>query len=269
MVVLSLAVVALGLVVRGDGPARAAAPPDSQQRINLAVVAIDARIGGDTVHSSGTVVDPARGLILTSNSAIWGATSLRLGTALGLLYGRVVARAPCDDLALIETLPQLPGLAALPLATGAPRPGDLVTSVGRRRANPDFGANSLLQIPALQAAAVGTKRLALDSRLVPESIGGPLIDGQGQLIGIAVGGTGSDPASPTRALSMNAISDRLDELRPGPRTLYVGWRSQYSCAGRLNSSTKAAHPGFKQRDAWLTAPVDVTRLPGTEVLDAG
>ena len=268
MVAFGLAVLALGLVARGDGLAGAAIPLGAQQQINLAVIAVDARIGGDVVHSSGTVVDPARGLVLTSNSAIWGASSLRVGTALGLLYGRVVARAPCDDLALIETLPQLPGLVALPHATGAPSAGDLLTSIGRRRADPDLGSNSLLQIPALRADATGTKRLRLDSRLVPEATGGPLVDGHGQLVGMALAGTAGDLGSPTRVLSTNAIDTRMAELRRGPRTLYVGWRSQYTCAGRLNDATKAAHPGFQRRDAWLTAPVHVTRLPGTQVLDS-
>jgi S1-C subfamily serine protease len=269
MIAFGLVVFALGLVARGGQPAGASAALASQQQVNLAVVAIDARIGGDVVHSSGTVIDADRGLLLTSNRAIWGATSLRIGTALGLVYGRVVARAPCDDLAILETLPQLPGLIALPRAAGAPAPGQLVTSVGRRRVNPDLGANSLLQIPALRAAAQGTSRITLDTRLVPEAIGGPLIDTRGRLIGIAQAPFGGLGTGPTHALSAAAIDNRLSELRPGPRTVYVGWRSQFGCAGRLNAATKAEHPAFRERDAWFNAPVPATRLPGTGVLDTG
>jgi S1-C subfamily serine protease len=268
MVAFGLVVLALGLVARGDRPAGASAPPAPQQQINLAVVAIDARIGGDVVHSSGTVIDANRGRVLTSNRAIWGATSLRIGTALGLVYGRVLARAPCDDLAVIEMLPHLPGLVALPRAAAVPAPGQLVTSVGRRRADPNLGANSLLQIPALRAAAVrGASRITLDARLVPEAIGGPLVDPQGRLVGIAQAPLGGFPAAPTRALISTAIDNRLSRLRPGPRTVYVGWRSQYGCAGRLTRTTKAEHPAFRNRDAWLNRPVPATRLPGTEVLD--
>jgi S1-C subfamily serine protease len=261
-------VLTLGLVARGDQPAGGStlAP---QQRIDLAVVAIDARIGGDVVHSSGTVMDADRGLVLTSNRGVWGATSLRIGTALGLVYGRVLARAPCDDLAIVEMLPHLPGLVALPRAAGTPGLGELVTSVGRRRADPSLGANSLLQIPALRAAARGTSRITLDARLVPEAIGGPLIDAQDRLIGIAQAPLGGLPAAPSRALSWAAIDNRLSQLHPGPRTVYVGWRAQYGCAGRLNSVTKAEHPTFRDRDAWLNAPVPATRLPGTQVLDTG
>jgi S1-C subfamily serine protease len=267
-VALGLILLALGLVAYGHRSAGASAVAP-QQQIDLAVVAIDARIGDDVVHSSGTVIDANRGLVLTSNRGIWGATSLRIGTALGLVYGRVLARAPCDDLAVVEMLPHLPGLVALPRATGAPAQGQLVTSLGRRRADPSLGANSLLQIPALRAAAKGTSRIALDARLVPEAIGGPLIDAQERLIGIAQAPLGGLPAAPTRALAWSTIDNRLGQLRPGPRSVYVGWRSQYGCAGRLNSVTRAEHPMFRQRDAWLNAPVPATRLPGTQVLDTG
>jgi S1-C subfamily serine protease len=266
MVAFGLALVLLCLVACGDRAAGASAALPAQQQVNLAVVAIDARIGGDVVHSSGTVMDANRGLVLTSNRGVWGATSLRIGTALGLVYGRVVARAPCDDLALVEMFPQLPGLVALPRAAGVPAPGQLVTSVGRRRVAPDLASESLLQIPALRAAARGTTRITLDGRLVPEALGGPLIDPHGRLVGIAQAGLGRLPA-PSRALSSTAIENRLRRLHPGPRSVYVGWRSQYGCAGRLTAAVKAEHPAFKSRDAWLNAPVPATRLPGTEVLD--
>src|SRR4051812_34054560 len=233
MVAFGLVVLVLGLVARGDLSAGASARLAPQQQVDLAVVAIDALIGDDVVHSSGTVIDADRGLVLTSNRAIWGATSLRIGTALGLVYGRVVARAPCDDLAILEMLPQLPGLVALPRATGVPAPGQLVTSVGRRRADPNFGANSLLQIPALRAAAVqGASRITLDARLVPEAIGGPLIDSRGRLVGIAQAPLGGFPAAPTRALVSTAIENPLSRLRPGPRTVYPGSRSEHACGGR-------------------------------------
>src|SRR3954454_17927532 len=172
MVAFGLVVLVLGLVARGDLSAGASAPLAPQQQVDLAVVAIDARIGDDVVHSSGTVIDADRGLVLTSNRGVWGATSLRIGTALGLVYGRVVARAPCDDLALVEMFPQLPGLVALPRAAGVPAQGQLVTAVGRRRGDPDLASQSLLQIPALRPAAQGTPRITADGRLVPEEIRG-------------------------------------------------------------------------------------------------
>jgi S1-C subfamily serine protease len=267
LVVLGVAVVSIGLVAPSGGADGASPSIDLAQRINLAVVAIEARVGDDTVHNSGTIIDADRGLVLTSNRSVWGATSLRIGTGLGLLYGRIVARAPCDDIAILETYPQIPGLLTLPLASAAPPTGELLTAIGRRRANPDLGPESLLRIPALTGALLGTKRIRLDAELMPEATGGPLVDHTGRLVGMAQAVTG--PAARTKVLAASALQRRLSELRPGPREIYVGWRSQYRCSGHLNAATKAAHPAFEPRDAQLNAPVPATRLPGTGGLDAG
>jgi hypothetical protein len=100
----------------------------SDDRLAFAVVGIDARIGHDDVQSAGTVIDADEGLILTSAHTVWGATSLRLSTGVGVLHGRIVARAPCADLALVETQPRIPGLVAL---TGTTQTGGNLTPVRR------------------------------------------------------------------------------------------------------------------------------------------
>jgi len=223
-------------------------------RVNLGVVAVEARIGGDAVHGSGTVIDAERGLVLTSARTVWGATSLKVDTGLGLLHGRIVARAACDGLALLETQPRVPGLVSLADAPGpAPAAGALVTAYGRRLARPGTG---LLTLPARVAAAP----LRLDAPLVPEAAGGPVLDAQGRILGIAddEGGT----------LPWNAVKRRLDELRPGPRRVFEGWGDQYACAARLHRAARAAHPAFRPRDARLTAPVPATRIPGAGEVDA-
>ena len=109
----------------GDGPA-APAPLTAEQRLNLGVVAIDAQIGTERVRSSGAVIDGDSGLILTSAHTVWGARSLRVTTGVGVLHGRLVGRAPCDDLALVETQPRLPGLEALPPARATPSGENLI-----------------------------------------------------------------------------------------------------------------------------------------------
>jgi hypothetical protein len=85
----------------------------SDDRLAFALVGIDARIGHDQVRSAGAVIDADNGLVLTSAHTVWGATSLQLSTGVGVLHGRIVARAPCVDLALVETQPRIPGLVAL------------------------------------------------------------------------------------------------------------------------------------------------------------
>jgi S1-C subfamily serine protease len=226
------------------------------ERLNLSVVAIDSRIGADRVLASGTVVNADDGLVLTSAHAVWGATSLKVGTALGVLHGRIVARAPCDGLALIEIQPRLPGLLSLEPGP-EPAPGVLLTAAGRRRTDPDAGTSSLLTIPA-RAAVVGA-RVRLDSPLVPEAAGGPILDGDGKLVAMATRGGAAVPWATVR--------DRLEDLRFGERHVYVGWREQYRCAADLHRYAHASHPGYRRSHAHLDAPVPATRLPGTEELD--
>jgi hypothetical protein len=223
------------------------------KRLELGVVAVEARVGGDKVLASGTVVDAERGLILTSARSVWGATSLKLDTGLGILHGRIIARAPCDELALLEIQPRLPGLVSLTENPGAdPTPDALVTVYGRRRGVP---GNSLLTLPARVAATP----LDLDGAVVPEAAGGPVLDGEGRLIGIA-GATGTTTAWPV-------IEQRLEELRPGAQRAFAGWKGQYTCAKRLHRLTREAHPAFRDDDARLTAPVQATRIPGTGRID--
>jgi hypothetical protein len=105
----------------------------SDDRLAFAVVGIDARIGHDEVRSAGAVINADDGLILTSAHTVWGATSLRLSTGVGVLHGRIVARAPCADLALVETQPRIPGLVAL---TGTTSTGGQLTPVRRAAGSP-------------------------------------------------------------------------------------------------------------------------------------
>ena len=214
------------------------APRD--QTVDLAVVGVEARIGGDLVQSSGVVIDADAGLVLTSAHSIWGATELRLATHVGMLHGRIVARAPCTDIALLETQPRIPGLAAL---SGTTAPIDHPLDVAAR--GPD-GTLSHLHRPLPDWAS-----------------GAPIIDSDGRIAGIAEAAQGRRSTVVPWAL----IRERLDQLRPDERRIFVGWRDEYGCAPRLHAVTKARHPGFRPIDAVLNAPVPATRLPGTEELD--
>ena len=261
MVTLTAAVTACGAGERGQP---AATPP---QRLELGLVAVGARIGDDSVRSSGIVVDGGAGLVVTTAHTVWGARSLKLDTPVGILHGRIVARAPCDDLALLQTYPRIPGLVApVPAPESRPAQGQALRSVGRRRID---GGNGLVSIP-VRASGAGTamrpfppSTTALDAPLVPEVSGGPVLDEAGRLVGMAI----ARDSGAGLTLPWEAIRRRLDELRPGPREVYVGWRDQYRCVSALHAYAREHHPGFHARDARLNAYVPATRLPGTEALD--
>jgi S1-C subfamily serine protease len=261
----------------GGGDRPPAAPATPQARLDLGVVGIGARIGAHDARGSGFVIDADRGLVLTAAHTVWGARSLRLATAFGVLHGRIVARAPCDDLALIEVHPRIPGLAALPSApTRSPDRDQLLRSVGRRQTAAGTSDAAIASIPVrvTAAAPVGNpdaslpvSGVPLDSSLVPEVSGGPVIDEAGRLVGMAEAKNAPGVTAPAVTVPWARIKEKLAQLKPGPRRVYVGWAAQYRCAGRQHAYARATHPGFQPSDARLDAPITPTRLPGSEGVD--
>src|SRR3954468_7549685 len=252
----------------------AARPP--ADRANPAVVAIDAQIGREPVHASGFVIDGDRGLVLTSAHDVWGATSLRLTTALGILHGRIVARAPCEDIAVIQTEPGIPGFSALPAApTTAPADGELLRAIGRVGDIRESGSYVMAQIPVRAAGPVGRASLGpllpavpaaipLDTALVPAVSGGAVVDQAGRLVGMAQAASGSGKAV---VVPWSRLRTVLNMLHPGKRAVYEGWAAQYRCAQQLHAYARAMFPGYNPLAARLNAPVHPTRVPGTGGLD--
>jgi S1-C subfamily serine protease len=266
------ALVSCGGAKHADTPgARPAA-----ERANPAVVAVDARIGRQSVHASGFVIDGSRGLVLTSAHDVWGATSLRLTTALGILHGRIVARAPCEDIAVIQTEPNIPGFARLPAAPAtAPTDGQLLRAIGRVGDTRESGPYVMAQIPVRAAGPAGRAPLGpllpavsaaipLDTALVPAVSGGAVVDAAGRLVGMAQAASGAGKALLIPWSRLQAV---LHMLRPGDRAVYAGWGSQYRCAAQLHAYARAMFPGYNPLAARLNAPVHATRVPGTGRLD--
>jgi S1-C subfamily serine protease len=275
MVRTSAAICCVTVAVSGCGDAErsSAAPQSAEQRLDLGVVGIDARIGNNAVRGSGFVIDGQRGLVLTAAHSVWGARSLKLSTGLGILHGRIVARAPCDDLALLELYPRIPGLAALPTAPVGSAGDQILRSLGRRSTDPGATAAAIASLPVrttsvpLRSGAklpLPSAGVPLDSPLVPEISGGPVVDQANRLVGMAQAMGAPGVAAPAVAVPWASIKQRLDELRPGARSIYVGWAGQYRCAGRQHAYARAMHPGYRASDARMNVPIAPTRLPGTE-----
>jgi hypothetical protein len=267
---LGLALALGGDAARDHGRTASAAQP-SERRLELAVVALAARIGRDRVRSTGVVLDARRGLVATTAHSLWGATSLKIATGLAVLHGRIVARNPCDDIALVETQPRLPGLAHL--SPGARRPAlpERRVVALRRQGLAPRGTIAAVRVGvgASRASAridprlpASPDELPLEGRLESGDSGAPLVDGRRRLVGLVRTG----PAG-AAALPWGSVRARLDELEPGRRAIFTGWRHHYRCAPRLHGYASAEHPGFRRVDARLDAPVPATRLPGTERLN--
>ena len=178
------------------------------------------------VRGSGFVIDGERGLVLTAAHSVWGARSLKLSTGLGVLHGRIVARAPCDDLALLELLPadSRAGGAAdragrLHAATSSCARSAVASDPAAAAAAREHpGADDLVPGASSAELPLPSAGIPLDSPLVPEVSGGPVVDQAGRLVGMAQ--AMGAPASPHPRCTCRgrASAQRLDELRPGPRS---------------------------------------------------
>jgi S1-C subfamily serine protease len=259
----------------GDSALQRAAAP--APRLDLGVVAITASIGGDTVQSAGAVVDAERGLILTTAHSVWGARTLRVSTGIAVLHGRIVARDACDDLAVLETQPRLPGLVAIrPAADGTLLAGRPIVAARRRAALPSAGRPDITthRVTVTTRAAGELVRgvrpqraVRLDAPSLPASASGaPLLGDDGRLAGLAQVVEGDGGATRT-ALPWETIDERMRELQPGGRAQYVGWRRHYRCMAAMHRYAAERHAGFRRADARLNAPVPATRLPGTQGVD--
>jgi S1-C subfamily serine protease len=257
-------------------PPRAAPTETLAERLDLGIVAVTARVAGDRVESAGVVLDAERGLILTTAHSVWGARSLKVATGIAMLHGRIVARDSCDDLAVLETQPRIPGLvAARPAAQSTLADAGPLVAVLRRPGLPSPGPE--LETRRVELAAGAAPRLlpgltrdataGLEARaLPPEASGAPLLDGDGRLAGmVQVVERGGRVIR--AALPWATIAARVGELQPGDRAQYVGWRRHYRCATALHRHAAAQHPRYRRGDARLNAPVPATRLPGTEGAD--
>ena len=267
------------LLAAGESPDLRAQQPDrgaDPGPPELGVVGLQARIGRDDVRSSGIVIDADNGLVLTNAHSLWGAKSLRVATGLAVLFGRIVARDACDDLAIVELQPRVPGLSAL-LTRTSETDDRWVEALGRRFARPVRGQDALVRVPAQLQSGTETRRpralptapqvIELDSPLVPEATGAALLDREGDLWGMAQVIAPARRAPRAFGIPVGLIEERLGELEPGPRTVFVGWRDRYRCAPRLHAYNREAHPGFKPKDAHFNRRVPATRVPGTERLD--
>ena len=251
-----------------------------RQRLDLGVARIDARIGGDRVSSAGIVLDADRGLVLASAHPLWGATSLKVTTGLAVLHGRIVARDACDDLALVEVQPRLPGLVApAPVRRRRPaqRPRRPARAPSRRPADRllERRARDARRPPrrgrARAARAARACRCAARCRW-PDALGARVQRRSAAGARRAPGGDGDRGPlrrpDGGRGLPWSRISALMAQLRSGPRTVYVGWERHYRCAPAQHRRAAAQHPAFRPADARLNAPVPATRLPGTAGVDS-
>jgi len=200
---------------------------------------------GQHAHGSGIIYDAARGLVLVSNHLVENAGTIDATVEGGTkVHARLVARAQCNDMALIALNPKPLGIRAIEMGrSGALQPGDEVTAIGYLK--PASAKTATLirtsgEVSAVNVSSEVTPGLPAFPSVVlhqaPMQLqmsGGPVVNDRGQLIGLATVLPGEGNAGTQTAVSSDYLKKRLAELKPGPGRLLVGWQREHVCHAQM------------------------------------
>jgi len=201
------------------------------KRASQGVVSIKA-VTAEGVDSGTGIVLNSKGLILTNDHVVAGASSLTVapkGSSTITHTATLVGEEANDDLALIKIDPAGLGLKALSLASSkSAQVGDAVYAIG----NP-YGLDETLTrgivsalartIEAPNGAKI-TGALQTDAALNPGNSGGPLLNDEGEVIGVnsqiaseAASVSGSQPGSTGVgfAVSSDTVAEAVKKIEAG------------------------------------------------------
>jgi S1-C subfamily serine protease len=204
-----------------------------------ATVKLFGRFGAATASGSGAVIDLQRGYVLTNDHVVAGVEALKAQTSTGQITpARVVARAPCEDVALVE-LPEHPGgLRAFPLGRSATvKAGQHVSVLGYPGRFPGSDTNFSFTDGTVSdphtSADLGpsspryTEVIQHQAAVNHGNSGGPLVDDYGRLIGLNTltgAGGGDQTQGQYYAIAIDRINRvLLRDLEAGRSVENLGW----------------------------------------------
>ena len=308
-------VVALGLgvaVASNLGPSShssAPARPVAQQQLNATAIAADVdpaivditstlSLDGATAAGTGMVVTPS-GEVLTNNHVIEGATSItaKFGSHTQTYPARVLGTDPADDVALL----QLEGVSGLPTVklgnSSRVTVGQPVVAIGNALNLPGPPKVTEGTITALGRAITVRDGLGhaeqlsslieTNAALQPGNSGGPLIDANGQVIGMntAASADSLDAASSSIgfAIPINAADSIVQQIQDGHEstnvrlgaTAFLGVRLQPDDTGNgagggggAGAVIQSVNSGSPARSAGIGAGDTITSFDGQPVTSA-
>jgi putative serine protease PepD len=201
------------------------------QRDSAGVVAIKAITSDGEDEGTGIVLND-KGLILTNDHVIDGATNLTVdasGSSHKTTSAKIVGEEANQDLALIEVDPFGLGLTPLSLASSSSlKVGDTVYAIGTPYGLEETFTKGIVsaldrEIAAPDGAKI-TGAIQTDAALNPGNSGGPLLDEQGEVIGVnsqiasdAARSEGSQPGSTGVgfAISSNRVAAAVKKIEVG------------------------------------------------------
>ncbi|HTZ88498.1 MAG TPA: trypsin-like peptidase domain-containing protein [Solirubrobacteraceae bacterium] len=201
------------------------------------VVAIKAVTADGEDEGTGIVLND-KGLILTNDHVIAGASEITVqasGSSKATRGARVVGEEANEDLALIEVNPSGLGLQALSLASSsAVQVGDSVYAIGNPYGLEETFTRGIVSalhrtIEAPDGARIGGA-IQTDAALNPGNSGGPLLDAEGEVIGvnsqIASDASTADGAQPGNtgvgfAISSATVAEAVKKIEAGEGVSYA------------------------------------------------
>ena len=245
---------------RRDASSTALSATEIYQRDSTGVVVIKAVTADGEDEGTGIVLNN-KGLILTNDHVVKGATSITVeasGSTKTTRTAKLVGEEANQDLALISVDPSGLGLTPLTLTSSSSvQVGDSVYAIG----NP-YGLEETLtrgivsalgrEIAAPDGAKI-TGAIQTDAALNPGNSGGPLLDEEGNVIGVnsqiasdASTTDGSQPGSTGVgfAISSNTVVQAVKKIEAGEGVTYAS----------ATQSTQEAEGGREQRSPYSGSP---------------
>ena len=206
------------------------------------------KLVGKRGTGSGVVIDANRGLVLTNAHVALGNEGLKAKVGddqSSITPARLVAAAPCDDLAVVEMVQKPTTLKAIKVGNSRDmKAGDHVTALGypaqvisggdQPSEQQEFGqAVVATDGNVSQANVAGNPDPSLprfpstiqhQAQINPGNSGGPLVNDKGELVGInTLKSTGGEIQGQNYAISSGQIQKILPQLRAGKSIANVGW----------------------------------------------
>jgi putative serine protease PepD len=218
-------------VSASSGSSKALTATQLYQQDSTGVVAIKAVTSEGEDEGTGIVLNE-QGLILTNDHVIKGATSLTVdasGSSKKTTSAMIVGEEANQDLALIKVDPSGLGLKPLTLASSSSvQVGDTVYAIGTPYGLEETFTKGIVSALNREIAAPDGAKIAgaiqTDAALNPGNSGGPLLDEQGEVIGVnsqiasdAAQTEGSQPGSTGVgfAISSNTVASVVKKIEAG------------------------------------------------------
>ena len=152
------------------------------EKINPAIVLIEAQLPDGLSSETGCVINK-KGIILTSSHVINNSSYIEVTTSKGETYKAEIIKSENenDDLALLKINPQKPLTTTIKLGDSSiVKVGQKVLAIG----NP-FGFNGTLTTGIVSRIDYERNKIQTDAAINPGSSGGPILNTNGEVIGIS------------------------------------------------------------------------------------